>query len=268
VSEVVALHRAATVLWSPADGEVQPIYRLPELHARVSAWRTYGQVARVQGHSADGREAGVTALGDDGWVVRVRDAGMVKGGWTCSRTLTRLLEDGSTPTLMTGSQWYAPDESSDLAGATFVAEQIQFYPAPVAHAAWAWLAGEPLPRGYAAGKASHDHVVVASVTEAFAWIADSGEHPWPAEAAQAAVDLAAELNVDRVIVTSPGQITVRVQDTGRRVRFQYRARSDVARVRVIGMVDELGHEYSMSLPGRDVLRVRRRRLDPTSGTRG
>lgn len=253
MSEVVALHRAAPVLWSPSDGEVRPIHRMPELQAQVSAWRTYGHVATIHGHSTDRREVSVTALGEDGWVVRVRDAGMVKGGWTCSKTLTRLLEDESLPNLITGSQWYAPDESSDLAGAALVAEQIQFDSATVAHAAWAWLTGEPMPHGYATGKASYDHRVVASVTEALAWIADSHEHPWPAEAAQAAVDLAKELNVDRVIVTSPGQITVRVPETERRVRLQYRARSGARQVRVIGMVDELGRKYSMTLPGSEMI---------------
>ncbi len=44
----------------------------------------------------------------------------------------------------------------------------------------------------------------------------------------------------------------------RRVRFQHRGRDD-AQVRVTGMTDELGHKYTMKLPGREILRISRQR---------
>lgn len=263
MSEVVALRRSAKLLWTPSGGEVLPIHRLQDLQAHLSAWRDYGQVAMVHGQSAAGREARVTALGDDGWLVKVRDEGMVRGGWPCSKTLARLLEDGRLPGLFGDSPWYVPDDSTDLAGSVFISEQIQFNPLPIAQAVWAWLTAATMPTGYAAGKAGYDHVVFASVAEAIDWIANSNEQPWPADAAQATSDLAAELQVDRVVVTSPGQITLRLPETGRRVRVQFRGRSQDAQVRVIGMIDELGREYTMNLPNREVLRVGRKRSSRT-----
>ncbi len=254
MSEVVAFRRFATMLWAPTDGEVVPIHGLRELEAHVGAWLDYGQAAMIHRQPSDGREVRVTALGDDGWLVNVRDAGMVKGGWSYSKPLTRLLEDGSLPSFNSDSPGYIPDESTDLAGSVFLTEQIQFDPALVAQAAWAWLTGIPMPSGYELGKAGYDHVMCNSAIEALTWIANSSEHSWPDEAAKATIELA----TDRIIVTSPGQITVRVEGAGRRVRFQHRGRGD-AHVRVTGMTDELGHKYTMTLPGREILRISRQR---------
>ncbi len=258
MSEVVAFRRSATMLWAPTDGEVVPVHGLRELEAHVGAWLDYGQAAVIHRQPSDGREVRVTALGDGGWLVKVRDARMVKGGWPYSKTLTRLLEDGSLPGFNSDSPWYIPDESSDLAGSVFLAGQIQFDPALVAQAAWAWLTGIPMPSGHELGKAGYDHILCTSVSEALTWIANSSEESWPDEAAQATIELATELATDRIIVTSPGQITVRVEGAGRRVRFQHRGRGD-AQVRVIGMTDELGHKYTMTLPGREILRIKRDR---------
>ncbi len=258
MSEVVAFRRFATMLWTPIDGEVLPIHGLRELEAHVGAWLDYGQTAMIHRQPSDGREVRVTALGDDGWLVKVRDARMVKGGWSYSKPLTRLLEDGSLPDFNRDSPWYIPDESTDLAGSVFLAGQIQFDPALVAQAGWAWLTGIPMPSGYELGKAEYDHVMCDSVAEALTWIANSSEESWPDEAAHATIELATELAADRIIVTSPGQITVRVDGSRRRVRFQHRGRDD-AHVRVIGMTDELGHKYAMTLPGREVLRISRQR---------
>jgi hypothetical protein len=247
------------MLWTPADREMIPVHSPQELAVHVSASRAYAQAARVHAPSPDGREASVTSLGDDGWLVKVRDTSMEKGGWPCSQTITRLLDDGSFPTAFSGSQWYAPDETTDLAGCVIFAEQIHFDPAFVARAVWAWLAGDPLPAGNVATKASRDLVVCATVAEALAWIADAAEAPWPDEAAEATIEFASELAVDRVVVTSPGQIAVRVNGSARRVRFQCRTRVDNAGVRVAGMTDDLGHDYTMSLPERQILRVSRQR---------
>lgn len=63
--------------------------------------------------------------------------------------------------------------------------------------------------------------------------------------------------MDRVVATSPEQIVVRVNGSARRVRFQCRTRDDNAGVRVIGLTDDLGHAWAMSLPGREFLRVSR-----------
>jgi len=258
MSEVVAFRRFATMLWSPAEGEVLPVHGLRELEAHVGAWLDYGQTAMIHRQPSDDREVRVTALGDDGWLVKVHDTGMVKGGWSYSKPLTRLLEDGSLPGFNSDSPWYIPDESTDLAGSVFLTEQIQFDPALVAQAAWAWLTGMSMPSGHELGTAGYDHVVCNSVAEALTWITNSSEESWPDEAAQVTIELAAELATDRIIVTSPGQITVRVEGADRRVRFQHRSRDD-AQVRVIGMTDELGHKYTMTLPGREILRISRQR---------
>ena len=259
MTEVVALRRSAVLVWSPTDCETVPVHSTQELAAQVSAWRVYGETAKIYAHSADRREASMTALGDDGWLVKVRHANMVKGGWPYSRTVTRLAADGTLPSLAWGSQWYMPDESTDLAGSVLFAEQIQFDPTDVARAAWAWLTNEPMPDGFTAGKTGYDHAVCTSVGDALEWIAHSEEQAWPQEAGRAAAELAEDLGVDRVVVTSPGQITIRVAATGRRVRLQRRGKGAEEYIRVIGMIDELGRQYTMSLPDRSIIRVRRGR---------
>lgn len=70
MSKVIALHRAATVLWSPTYGEVRPIHRLQDLEAQVSAWQAYGHVATIHGQWTDGREVRFRAAGL--WVGMVR----------------------------------------------------------------------------------------------------------------------------------------------------------------------------------------------------
>ena len=259
MSELVALRRSATILWTPSEGEVIPVHSPQELAVHVSASRAYAQAARVHAPSPDGREASVTSLGDDGWLVKVRDTSMEKGGWPCSQTITRLLDDGSFPTAFSGSQWYAPDETTDLAGSVLFAEQIHFDPAFVARAVWAWLSGHAMPVGHVTAKASRDLVVFTTVAEALAWISGTGEPTWPDEAAEATIEFASELAVDRVIVSSPGQIAVRIRGAAKRVRFQFRTRNDNISVRVVGMTDDLGHDYTLMLPGREILRVSRRR---------
>jgi len=246
------------MLWSPADGEVLPVHGLRELEAHVGAWLDYGQTAMIHRQPSDGREVRVTALGADGWLVNVRDAGMVKRGWPYSKTLTRLLADGSIPGFNSDSPGYIPDDSTDLAGLVFLAEQIQFDPARVAQAAWAWLADMSMPSGQGVGKAGYDPVMCTSVIEALTWIANSSEESWPDEAATATIELAAELATDRIFASSPRQIVVRAGGSRWRVRFQHRGRGD-AHVRVIGMTDELGHKYTMTLPGREILRIKRNR---------
>jgi hypothetical protein len=155
-----------------------------------------------------------------------------------------------------------PDESTDLAGTVLFAELIQFVPADVAQAVWAWLAAAPMPDGFAVGKVGYDLFVGNSVGEALEWIAGSDEAAWPLEAGQAAIEVADGLGVDRVIVTSPGQITVRVHGTRRRVRFQRRGEGADEHVRDIGLVDELGRDYTMRLPDRSIIRISRQRSRP------
>lgn len=251
----MALRGPAAMLWARPDVEVISVHSPHALASHVSAWRAYGHAATLHPPSPDGREASVTSLGDDGWLVKVRDTSTVMGGGPCSQTITRLLADGSTPTAFSGSQWYKPDDTTDLAGCFLFSEQIHGEPAFVAQAVWAWLARDPLPAGCVAAKASPDPVVFTSVAEALAWITTACARRWPTEAAQATLDFACELAVDRVVVTNPRQITVRVDDSPRRVRFQCRISADNATVRVVGMTDDLGHEYTMQLPGREILRV-------------
>lgn len=259
MSEVSSLHRAATMLWVPGSGEVRPVRRPQELEAFVSGWREYGQAATLHSQTRHGRAASLTALGMDGWLVRLRDQSTVQGEWPCSMTVTRLADDGTFPSVMGDSPWYAPDNSTDLAGRVLIAEQIQVNAAPVAACLWAWLTHAPMPKGFAVGKPGYDPVDVNSVEEALNFIATSTGPAWPIEAGRAAVELAAELEANRVVVTSPGQFSLRVPSARRRVLVQCRGKGDDRLVRVVGMSDDLGHEYSMSLPDRQIIRVSRRR---------
>lgn len=259
MSEVSSLHRTATMLWVPGSGEVRPVRGLQELEAYVSGWREYGPAATLHSQTSDGRAASLTALGMDGWLVRVRDRSMVQGDWPCSMTVTRLAEDGTFPSLMGDSPWYAPDNSTDLAGRVLIAEQIQMNPAPVAACLWAWLTDASMPKGFAVGKPGYDPVEVNSVEEALNFIATSTGQAWPIEAGRATVELASELDVTRVVVTSPVQISLLVPSARRRALVQCRGKGDDRLVSVVGMTDDLGHEYSMSLPERQIIRVSRKR---------
>lgn len=259
MSDVSGLHRAATMLWVPGIGEVLPVRRLQELEAYVSGWRDYGQAAAVHSQTSAGRAGSLTSIGMDGWLVRLRDRSMIQGDWPCSMTVTRLMEDGTLPSLMGDSPWYAPDNSTDLAGRVLIAEQIQVNPAPVAACLWAWLTDAPMPSGFAVGKPGYDPVHVNSVGEALDFIGTSTGQAWPIEARRAAVELAAELEVNRVVVTSPGQLSLRIPSARRRVLVQCRGKGVDRLVRVVGMTDDLGHEYSMSLPDRQIIRVSRKR---------
>jgi hypothetical protein len=259
MTEVMALHRSSKMLWTPSDGDVLPVHRAADLEWHLSAWRDYGTVAQIHSQAQTGREASITALGIDGWLVKLRAHATVRDSWPRSAILARLLEDGSLPSLLGDSPWYAPDPSTDLAGAVLIAEEIQFDPVCVARALWAWLSNGPMPPGFTVGRTTHDLILVGSVAEALALVNHAGPQPWPADAAQATVDLAEELDVDRIVLTSPGQIVLRVPGAPRRVRVQFRGRGDNARVRAVGLTDALGHEYSMDLPGRQNIRISRRR---------
>ena len=260
MSDVVSLNRRSALLWSPATGEVVPVRDQRELGAQVSALSDYGEVAKIHGNSPDGREVTVTALAGDGWLVRVREAGMTKDGWPYAKVVTRLLENGTVPTLASSSQWYSPDQSTDLAGSALFAEEIQFKSGQVVQAAWAWMTEGSMPSGCAAGRTSYDAVLCDSVAEALTWISDSSEAPWPEEGGESAIELAESLDVDRVIATSPNQIVARVANAERRVQIQRKGTGTEQRLIVVGLTDELGREYSMRLPERAVIRIK--------GTRG
>jgi hypothetical protein len=259
VSGLVAFRRNAALVWNPAEGDAIPVHRPQDLEAHLSAWRDYGNAATIRQQSRNDREVTVTALGRDGWLVAVHDVTMLTSGWHRHKILTRLRADGSLPGLFGDSLWYIPDESSDLAGSVLIAEQIQFDPVPVAQAVWAWLTATRMPSGYAAGIVGYQPVVANSITEALAWIANTTGPAWSTDATSATSELAEELCVDRIVVTSPGQILLRVPNTARRVRVQYRVKSEDAQVRVVGLTDALGHEYSIDLPGRQNIRISRRR---------
>ena len=261
MSGLVAFRRDAALVWNPAEGDAIPVHRPQDLEAHLSAWRDYGHAATIRQQSRNDREVTVTALGRDGWLVAVHDVTMLTSGWHRHKILTRLRADGSLPGLFGDSLWYIPDESSDLAGSVRIAEQIQFDPVPVAQAVWAWLTAAPMPNGYAAGILGFQPVVANSITEALDWIGNTTGPLWPTDAAQATVGLAEDLGVDRIVVTSPGQILLRVPSTARRVRVQHLVKSADAHVRVVCLTDELGHEYSMKLPGREIIRVNKRRGD-------
>lgn len=256
---VVEVHRSAALAWSPSRGETVRVHSRNELAAQVSAWRTYGDVVKVSPHGVDRREAYITGMGEDGWLVKLRDAHMVKRGWPYSKRLTRVMPAEKQSTRASRSQWYLPDPTTDLAGTFLLAEQIQFVAADVAGCAWAWLTAGPLPVGFDVGIPGPDHVACDSVVDALDWIATSDERPWTRQGGQAAIELAEDLGVDRVIVTSPGQIAVRAPASDRRILFQRRGEGADEHVRVIGMVDELGREYTMRLPSREIIRISRRR---------
>lgn len=258
MTDVVPLRPATVPIWSATGIDSAPVRRPEDLLIRVSTWNRYGEVATLRA-AGSSREAFVTSLADDGWLVRVRHHGMAKGAWTYSRTITRLCADGSLPTLAGGSHWYAPDPTTDLAGSVLLAEQIHFDPSAVAQSAWAWVTRSPFPSGFSAGVAAYDHVVTDTMAEALEFVAMSEEPAWSPELTRAAVDLTNELGVDRAVVTSPNQINARIALTHRRLKFQRRGNGSDEHGRVLGMVDDLGHEYTMSLPDRSVLRVKRRR---------
>jgi hypothetical protein len=261
VSEVHALHPSAILLWCPDDDHMIPIRRLRDLEPHLSAWRAYGHIATIHVQPTNGRDVRVTGLGTDGWVVQLHDPRMSASGWRRHRTLTSLHADGSLPTWLDDSPWYAPDETSDLAGRVFIAEQIHVNSGPVAQAIWSWLTAAPLPDGYAPGSVGFESVRFTTASEALEWISVTTGPAWPAEACEAVIELAQDLKADRVLVTSPSKMTLRVRHTPRRVRVQYRASSSRPQVRAVGMTDELGHEYAMSLPGKDIQYIRQGRSD-------
>jgi len=256
MNEVIALHSSACLYWISIEGEEIPVHSVQQLAAHVSDWRDYGQEAKIRNEPADGRGAVVTALGNDGWLAEVRDGRATSGGWPTSQFLTRLQDDGGIPKLTSDSPLYIANEYSDLAGSTFFAEQIQVSPSDVAQAIWSWLTETPIPKGFVLGKARRNFLVVDTFADALWWISYSGEQPWPTDAAQAAIELAEELEIDRVVVSSPMQVAVRLRGTARRVRFQFRSRAEAAFVRVTGLTDDLGHEFTMKLPGREIERVK------------
>lgn len=205
MGDVLAFQGSVSLTWTTTDEASVQVLSVEHLATLVSAFYAYGHMAKLHGRAGDGREAIVTSLGGDGWIVNVREAGMVRRGWPRSSTVTRQLADGSVPTALTGSQWYLSDPTSDVAGCVALAEQIQSSPAVVADLAWAWSNDGPMISGYATGRTWYDRVVSGTVAEALALIAESAYGPWPADAAQAALDYTAALDVDRVILTSPAK---------------------------------------------------------------
>jgi len=68
-------------------------------------------------------------------------------------------------------------------------------------------------------------------------------------------------HIERGGVKFPGQFLFRVPSTARRVRVQYLVKSADTQVRFVRLTDELGHEYTMKLPGREIIRVNKRSGD-------
>ena len=146
-------------------------------------------------------------------------------------------------------------------GADYLSKVTGLPKSDVANMMQVALTAAPMPNGYAAGILGFQPVVANSITEALDWIGNTTGPLWPTDAAQATVGLVEDLGVDRIVVTSPGQILLRVPSTARRVRVQHLVKSADTHVRVVCLTDELGHEYSMKLPGREIIRVNKRSGD-------
>jgi len=249
MSDVVPLRRSGGCTWQPDSGAVRPVHTSSELQALVAGWLDYGATATVFSAAPADRAAVVTSLGDDGWLLRVRDGSMRRFGWNYSMTVTRTSDQRS--------RWYMPSERSDLRGSILLDVDIQFAPHQIAKPAWAWLAADPLPDAFELGKESYDHVAVATIADAFDTIGSVGRPVWTAEEAAAVIGICSTLDVDRVVLRGPRSIVARVADTGQRVYFVRRRDEDG--VRVSGLTDELGRTYTMKLPSREIVRVHKGR---------
>lgn len=249
MSDIVPFRRSTGCTWKPDSGAFRPVRAAAELQALVAGWLDYGATATVFSPPSVDRVAAITSLGDDGWLLRVRDGSMRRVGWNYSLTVTRTSDQQS--------RWYLPSERSDLRGSILLDVDIQFAPHQIAKPAWAWLAGTPLPNGFELGKESFDHVAVDTIADAFDTISSAGKPVWTTEETDAVIEICSSLDVNRVVLRGPRSIVVRVADTGDRIYFVRRRDADQARVS--GLIDELGRTYTMTLPGREIVRVHGRR---------
>ena len=264
MNAVTPLRRTASFLWTPIDGEVVPVGDAEMLRGLITNWQRYGHQASVFSASGSNREARVVSLGGDGWVFYVRDGQMQRWGWPAVRLVSRLAADGNLPTLTTSGQWYSPSDESDLASRAYFAENIFSDPRLVARSTCAWVQDQPLPDDYHLDRSSFEPIPCTSVSEALQRIPPAGSE-WTAETSGAASAFAESLSVTRALLMNPRSILVQVASTERRIRFELRKDETV---RVVGLADQLGRTYNVSLPSGDVIwreRPRRRQAPRHDG---
>lgn len=224
------------IVCSTSDGRVSPVRNADELSAMVTAWRAYGEALHLQRSDGD-RAASILCLGDAGHVLMVKDHAMLARTWPFSHIVTRLGPGGAEPSVAVATRWYYPDETTDLDGSRFSEDEIQGDAHTIAHAAWAWLMCEQVLDGFTLGDRRYDPVAVESLEEGIAFINEHLDRWWPTEACRPALDLAATLDADRVLVISPSQISMRISPTEPRVLFLRHARYSDVRIRVVGLPD-------------------------------
>ena len=247
MANVIPFRRATEIVSYTNEGVTSPVRNVDELFARITAWREYGDALHLR--SSDGeRAASVICLGDEGHVLTITCPHRWTKPWVYSEIVTRVAPDRSKPSLDTRDQWHSPDETTDLAGSMFFEDHIHGNAREIAQAAWTWLMQQAMLQGFTFGKRVYDPVLVGSLEEGIAFINEHAAFSWPEEASRAASDLAATLNSDRILVTDPEMITVRVSPTEPRVRFILRGYGPDTHIRAYGLTDDLGRRYWMRLP--------------------
>ena len=226
------------IVCSTSDGRVSPVRNVDELTAMITAWRKCGEALDLQRSDGE-RAASVLCLGDEGHVLMVKDHAMLTRPWPFSHIITRVAQDGAELSVAASSRWYYPDETTDLDGSRFSEDQIQSDLYTIAHAAWAWLMHEQVLDGFTLGDRRYDPVTVESLEEGIAFINEHLDRWWPTEACRSAIERAATLDADRVLVISPSQISMRVSPTAPRVLFLRYARYSEVRIRVVGLPEDL-----------------------------
>lgn len=245
MTTVIPLRSTARMTWEPIGGEAVQIHDKTMLSTMMTWMSEFAEMAWVRSVENPQAKVLVGYLGEDGWVMWTHHhetyPDVLKG-----RIILWTDHDRESP-------WFEPYKWTDFAtisvpfegvhtDATNAAELIWHYLEEgwVAHPASVW----PIPERVALPQPCE------SVAEALEFFRKDDEVELSDEVAQAILEFGSEIEAHDVMVAGTNRFTVRVPNQEDRVVFWLR--EDEAHAGVTGLRGEIGGEYALLLPSREV----------------